>query len=124
KDVKFGEAGSSYASGLYTFFTDVDVTAKNIDTRIHIAATAYDYDGNQAAQTTDVIYESVNDGTAPMAWWLTPLDGALVAKGNITLTLRVRATDDIHVDAVRFDSALFTSVTADRLANDIFEKSV
>jgi hypothetical protein len=120
-DVKFGDAGSSANGSIYTFFSDTDVTAKNVDTRIHIAATAYDYDGNHTAQTTDVIYDSVNDGTAPLVWWLTPLDGAAAVKGNVTLTLRVRATDDIHVDSVTFDSPLFASVTADRLANDIFE---
>jgi hypothetical protein len=128
KDVKFGDPGSSLNGSTYTFFTDVDVTAKNVDTRIHIAATAFDYDGNHTAQTADVIYDSVNDGTAPVVWWLTPLDGAAVAKGNMTLTLRIRATDDIHVDSVTFDSPLFASVTADRLNNDptsdIFEKSV
>jgi hypothetical protein len=123
-DVKFGDAGSLTNANGYTFFTDVDVTAKNVDTRIHITATAYDYDGNHAAQTADVIYDSVNDGTAPLVWWLTPLDGAAVVKGNVTLTLRIRATDDIHVDSVTFDSPLFASVTADRLANDIFEKQV
>ena len=122
KDVKIGDPGAS-ANGT-TFFTDVDVTAKNVDTRIHITATAYDYDGNHTAQTVDVIYDSVNDGTAPVVWWLTPLDGAAVAKGNVSLTLRVRAIDDIHVDSVTFDSPLFTSVTADRLANDLFEKRV
>ncbi|MEA2163765.1 MAG: large repetitive protein [Thermoanaerobaculia bacterium] len=122
KDVKIGDPGAS-ANGT-TFFTDVDVTAKNVDTRIHVTATAYDYDGNHTAQTVDVIYDSVNDGTAPVVWWLTPLDGAAVAKGNVSLTLRVRAIDDIHVDAVTFDSPLFTSVTADRLANDLFEKRV
>jgi hypothetical protein len=114
----------SLSNGVYTFFADVDVAAKNVDTRIHITATAYDYDGNLTAQTTDVIYESVNDGTAPMVWWLTPLDGALIAKGTNTLTLRIHATDDIHVDTVTFDSPLFASVTADRLPNDIFQKSV
>jgi hypothetical protein len=123
-DVNFGTSGSSYTNGIYTFFTDVDVAAKNVDTRIHITATAFDYDGNLSAQTTDVVYESVNDGTAPTGSWVTPLDGALVAKGNVTLMLRVHAVDDIHVDAVTFDSTLFSSVTADRLANDIFEKSV
>jgi hypothetical protein len=123
-DVRFGDAGSAYANGTYTFFTDVDVAAKNVDTRIHIAATAFDYDGNQSAQTADVIYESVNDGTAPTGSWMTPLDGALVAKGSVTLLLRVHAVDDVHVDTVTFDSALFSSVTADRLANDLFEKSV
>jgi hypothetical protein len=123
-DVAFGNAGSSLANGTYTFFTDVDVAAKNVDTRIHITATAFDYDGNQSQQTTDVVYESVNDGTAPTGSWITPLDGALVAKGNVTLMLRVHAVDDIHVDSVTFDSPLFTSVTADSLANSIYEKSV
>jgi len=124
KDVKFGETGSSLSGGVYTFFTDVDVTAKNVDTRIHVTATAFDYDANQTTQTTDVIYDSVNDGTSPLVWWLTPLDGALVAKGNVTLKLRVRATDDIHVDTVTFDSPLFATVTADRLADNVFESTM
>ena len=117
-------ATSSYSNGIYTFLTDVDVAAKNVDTRIHITATAFDYDGNQSAQTADVIYESVNDGTAPTGAWITPLDGATVVKGSVTLLLRVHAVDDVHVDTVTFESALFSSVAADRLANDVFEKSV
>ncbi|HJT17385.1 MAG TPA: Ig-like domain-containing protein, partial [Thermoanaerobaculia bacterium] len=106
-------SGSVDANGVATFSTDATVTAKNAATRIHITATAYDAHGNSTPATTDVIYDSVNDGTIPVAQWLTPVDGAALPAGQSTVVkLRVHATDDVRVESVQFDSAAFAAPVA------------
>ena len=99
------------ASGVYTFTTSVAVPPKNADTRIHIIATAYDFRDNNIAQTTDVIYDSVNDAEIPKAVWITPLDGAALPTNqtNWQTTLRVRATDNVKITQVKFESAQLTT---------------
>src|SRR5207244_2326400 len=93
-----------------SYSTDAVVTAKNADTRIHITATAYDFHGNSSVATSDVIYDSVNDGTLPVGQWLTPLDGAGLPSGQtVSVKLRLHATDDVHVEAVQFDSSAFAA---------------
>jgi hypothetical protein len=114
-DLKFGVPGTSFdpATGTYTFRTaSINVPAKNNDTRIHIVATAYDYHGNSAAQTVDVVYEGVNDVTIPKGSWLTPVDGAALPSDQsaTTVTLRVRATDD-------YPDTLHVSFASPQLAN-------
>ncbi|HUJ13824.1 MAG TPA: Ig-like domain-containing protein, partial [Thermoanaerobaculia bacterium] len=109
-DVSFGSVDGS---GVATFFTDAAATANNADTRIHIIATAYDFHGNSTPAAVDVIYDSVNDGTIPVAQWLTPLDGAALPAGqSVAVKLRVHATDDVHIEAVQFDSAAFAAPVA------------
>lgn len=98
------------ATGVMTFTTNIAVTAKNADTRIHILATAFDIAGNSSQASTDVIYDSVNDPTVPVAEWLTPLDRAVLpANRSMSIKLRVHATDNVHVEGVRFESAAFAS---------------
>ncbi|HKB78279.1 MAG TPA: Ig-like domain-containing protein, partial [Thermoanaerobaculia bacterium] len=107
-DVTAGSVDPS--TGVFMFSTDVAVTAKNTDTRVHIAATAYDFHGNGSLATVDVIYDSVNDGTIPVAQWLTPLDGSALPAGQMRdVKLRIRATDDVHVEAVQFQSDAFAA---------------
>ena len=114
KSVDLTTGSLDAASGVRTFTADVAVTAKNADTRVHIVATAYDHHGNTGQGATDVIYESVNDGTIPVAQWLTPLDlAALPAGRTMNVKLRVHATDDTHVEAVKFESPAFASAVAD-----------
>ena len=102
---------STDANGVATFTTSVTVPPKNADTRIHIVATAYDIANNATPATTDVIYDSVNDAEVPKAAWITPLDGAALPTGqtNWTTTLRVRATDNIKVTQVKFESSALPS---------------
>ena len=73
--------------------------AKNNDTRIHIVATAYDYHGNLASQTNDVIYEGVNDVTIPKASWISPLDGAALPAGDSALAVKLRGNASVLVRA-------------------------
>ncbi|HVT45346.1 MAG TPA: Ig-like domain-containing protein [Thermoanaerobaculia bacterium] len=82
----------------------ITVPPKNADTRIPIVITAYDYHGNLASQTVEVIYTGVNDPTIPKAAWLCPLDRAALpaSQSSFPLRLRVRATDDIAVTGVAF----------------------
>jgi hypothetical protein len=117
------------ATGTWTFTATGQVVAKNADTRIHVVVTAYDYHGNSTPGSVDVIFQSVNDGTVPVAQWLTPLDGgALPADTNVSLTLRVHATDDVKVQQVLFTSAAFSTqpaaLTAPTKPGDIYEQVV
>jgi hypothetical protein len=121
------------ATATWTISTTGQVVAKNTDTRIHIVATAYDNHGNATPATVDVIFDSVNDGSFPVAAWLSPLDGAalpasLPAAQPVTALLRVRATDDVHVEKVVFSSADFVTqpaaLTAPTRNGDIYEQTV
>ena len=93
-------------SDIVTFRQPVTVPPRNADTRVSIAAVVVDHAGNETARTHDVIYERVDDASVPEAAWITPLDGAALPSGlqNRTVPLRVRATDDVKVTAVRFES--------------------
>jgi len=120
-------SGSTDANGVTTFTTSVSVPPKNADTRIHIVATAYDFRNNANSASTDVIYDSVNDAEIPKASWITPLDGAALPnnQSNWTTTLRVRATDNVKVTQVKFDSTALASpiivTTPKSGTTDIFE---
>ena len=50
------------------------ITAKNVDTRVHITVTAFDYDGNAKQQLVDVIYRSVDIPHVPKAAWIMSWD--------------------------------------------------
>ncbi len=104
------------------------IAAKNTDTRIHVVVTAYDYHGNATPASVDVIFQGVNDGTLPVAQWLTPLDGgALPADSTVSLTLRVHATDDVRVEKVAFTSSAFAAppvLTSPSKAGDLYEQVV
>ncbi|HXA17287.1 MAG TPA: Ig-like domain-containing protein [Thermoanaerobaculia bacterium] len=115
------------ASATWTFSATGQIVAKNADTRIHIVATAYDYHGNTTPVSADVIFQSVNDGTIPVAQWLTPLDGAaLPANTPVSLTLRVHAIDNIKVEKVVFTSPAFPTqtLTAPTGSGDLYEQVV
>ena len=116
------------ATGQWTFTATGLIAAKNADTRIHIVATAYDYHGNTTPASADVIFRSVNDGTLPVAQWVTPVDGgALPADTNVSLTLRVHATDDVRVEKVAFTGSAFTApgvLTSPSKAGDLYEQVV
>lgn len=116
-------------SRTWTFTTTARATAKVADTRVRILATALDLHGNKASAATEVIYKSVNDGSIPVAQWLTPLDGAALPAGQaVTVTLRVRATDDRGIVSVGFSSPAFAvqpdAVTTANAGNDTFERVV
>jgi len=69
----------------------------------------------------------VNDGTIPVAEWLTPLDGAALPAGTaVSLTLRVHAIDNIKVEKVVFTSSAFPTqtLTAPTRSGDIYEQVV
>ncbi len=87
-----------FASGQIT------VPAKNVDTRIPITVTAYDYHGNVQTFIVEIIYAGVNDPTVPKGTWLCPLDRAALPANQaaLSLNLQVRATDDISVTGVKF----------------------
>ena len=133
-DMKLGDAGVSYnaTTKTYTFTkSGIKVPAKNNDTRIHIVATAYDYHGNLATQTNDVVYEGVNDVTIPKASWISPLDGAALPAGDSAFSakLRIKATDDFPSSLkVVFSSPVIANspVTATRVSGtaDVFEAPV
>ncbi|MCU1231698.1 MAG: LamG domain protein jellyroll fold domain protein, partial [Acidobacteria bacterium] len=120
------------AGGAYLFTTTATVTAKNVDTRIHITATAFDNDGNTKQQVLDVIYKSVGITNVPKAAWITPLDGgALVAaETNVPLKLRIRATAEPlgFRPTVRFESDAFvaapSSMSTPTSGTDIYEQTV
>ncbi len=82
----------------------ITVPAKNVDTRIPITVSVYDYHGNVFTYTVDVIYVGVNDPTLPKGAWLCPIDRAVLPSNQtaLPLTLQVRATDDIAVTGVKF----------------------
>ena len=82
----------------------ITVPAKNVDTRIPITVTAYDYHGNEQAHTVEIVYVGVNDPTVPKGAWLCPLDRATLPANQtaFSLNLQVRATDDIAVTGVKF----------------------
>ncbi|HEU4888018.1 MAG TPA: carboxypeptidase regulatory-like domain-containing protein, partial [Thermoanaerobaculia bacterium] len=111
--VNFPGSGAAYdaATGVYTFTTSVTVPLKNSDTRVRILATAFDYDDNKVESAVEVIYEGVNDPTVPKAAWITPLDGAALPTGQVNwqTVLRVRATDDIGITGVKFESSALAS---------------
>jgi hypothetical protein len=114
-------------SATWTFSANGLIVAKNADTRIHIAASAYDFHGNTTPVSADVIFQSVNDGTLPVAQWLTPLDlAALPAKTPVALTLRVHAIDNVKVEKVVFASSAFATqtLTAPTSSGDIYEQVV
>ncbi|HXG59335.1 MAG TPA: carboxypeptidase regulatory-like domain-containing protein [Thermoanaerobaculia bacterium] len=124
-EVKRGATGWSYdaATGIHTFSITAVAGAKNSDTRVPITATAYDYSGNSAAQTVEVIYLRLDDPTIPRAAWITPLDGAaLPANQSVTVKLRVRATDNEPATlSVAFSSSAFASAPAVTRNGDVFE---
>jgi hypothetical protein len=82
----------------------ITVPAKNVDTRIPITVTAYDYHGNAFTYTIEIVYIGVNDPTIPKGAWLCPIDRAALPANQATLSLnlQVRATDDISVTGVKF----------------------
>jgi hypothetical protein len=120
------------ADGSWLFTTAATVTKKNVDTRIHITATAYDYDGNTEQQVVDVIYKSVGITNVPKAAWITPLDGAALVAGetNLPLKLRIRATAEPagYKPAVHFTSDAFVTappaLPGPTSGNDIYEQTV
>jgi hypothetical protein len=130
--VPVASATRDSATGAYVFTTTATVTAKNIDTRIHITATAYDNGGNATARVVDVIYTSVGITNVPRAAWITPLDGAalVAAEANVPLTLRLRATAEPagFKPTVHFtSSALVTAppaLTAPTSGSDVYEQVV
>jgi hypothetical protein len=128
-DVDLTSGTYDAATATWTFTTNGKITAKNADTRVRITATAFDYHGNSTPVTADVIYESVNDGTLPVAQWISPLDGAALPAGtDVTLKLQLHATDDVHVDKVAFTSSAFSStpapLTAPTRGGNIYEQTV
>ncbi|MEO8378096.1 MAG: Ig-like domain-containing protein, partial [Acidobacteriota bacterium] len=115
------------STGITTFRKDVSVPPKNADTRVPIGITVYDQRGNAVSETHEVIYERVDDSTLPVAAWITPLDGAALPSNQSgwQATLRVQATDDVKVTAVRFSSSALAApveVTAPKSGTtDVFE---
>jgi Bacterial Ig-like domain/F5/8 type C domain len=115
------------STGVTTFKKTITVPPKNADTRIPIVVTAYDNRNNVTTQTREVIYDRLDDETLPKAAWLTPLDGAALPSdlANWQTTLRVRATDNVKVTGVRFESSALAApitVTAPKSGTtDIFE---
>ncbi|HEX8410707.1 MAG TPA: carboxypeptidase regulatory-like domain-containing protein, partial [Thermoanaerobaculia bacterium] len=115
------------ATKITTFRKDVSVPPKNADTRVPVVVTAFDHRGNSVTETHEVIYERVDDSTLPRAAWLTPLDGAALPSNQTgwLATLRVRATDDVKVTRVRFESAALAApieLTAPKSGTiDVFE---
>jgi Bacterial Ig-like domain len=114
-------------TGVTTFRQRVTVPPKNADTRVPIVVRVFDHRGNVVTENRDVIYERVDDATLPVAAWLSPLDGAALPSnlsGWLT-TLRVRATDDVKITSVRFESAALAApiaLTAPKSGtSDIFE---
>ncbi|HUP60265.1 MAG TPA: carboxypeptidase regulatory-like domain-containing protein [Thermoanaerobaculia bacterium] len=114
------------STGITTWRRTITVPPRNADTRIAIAASVYDKRNNVTTDTHEVIYERVDDATLPTAAWITPLDGAALPS-NISgwqATLRVKATDDVKVMSVRFEStALSAPLNASLKAGttDIYE---
>ncbi|MGH9457967.1 MAG: hypothetical protein ACRD2J_10050, partial [Thermoanaerobaculia bacterium] len=104
----------------------VTVTAKNVDTRVPIVATATDWQGNATSRSVEVIYVGVNDPTVPRGAWACPVDRAAYPAGTtVTIPLRVVATDDIAVTGVDFESPGGGSVAAVRAgATDVWEASL
>ncbi|HEX6084063.1 MAG TPA: Ig-like domain-containing protein, partial [Thermoanaerobaculia bacterium] len=112
-------------NGITTFRKDVSVPPKNADTRVPITVTAYDHRGNTFTETREVIYERVDDASLPRAAWITPLDGAVLPSNQAgwLTTLRVRASDDVKVTRVRFESTALAApidLTAP-VSGDLFE---
>jgi hypothetical protein len=110
------------ATGIHTFRYSTTAGARNADTRVPIVSTIADGKGNVTTNTTEVIFERVDDAGIPVAAWITPLDGAPMPFGTLMdgweATLRIQATDDQAVTKVRFESDRFvTPVTPLTLAN-------
>jgi hypothetical protein len=82
----------------------ITVPAKNVDTRIPVTVTAYDYHGNVQTFVVEIVYIGVNDPTVPKGAWLCPLDRAALPANQtaLSINLQVRATDDISVTGVKF----------------------
>ncbi|HET8772701.1 MAG TPA: carboxypeptidase regulatory-like domain-containing protein, partial [Thermoanaerobaculia bacterium] len=96
----------------------VTVPAKNVDTRIPITATVYDYHGNVSTRTVEIVYVGVNDPTIPRGAWLCPVDRATLPanQASLPVTLQVRATDDISVTGVKFTvPGIATPIAASRV---------
>jgi len=114
-------------TGIRTYRKDILVPPKNADTRVVISATATDNRDNATTATTEVIYDHRDDATLPRAAWITPLDGAALPAGQTgwLTTLRVKATDDTKVTAVRFESTALASpvivTTPNGGTTDVFE---
>ena len=112
-----------------TFHATFAVPPKNADARVSLTAIVTDHRGNETTTGHEVIFERVDDATIPTAAWITPLDGAALPANvaDWTATLRVRATDDVKVTAVRFEStALSAPITLTAPtggSTDIFETS-
>jgi hypothetical protein len=113
------------ADHTWTFTTGIiTVPAKNIDTTIPISVTAKDYNGNTVTKTVEVIYTGVNDPTVPKGAWLDPVDkGALPAGQTLSVTMQVRATDDIAVTGVKFTApGIASPIAATRVGtSDVYE---
>jgi len=117
------------AGGVTTFRKDVTVPPKNADTRVPVVVTAFDHRGNAVTETHDVIYERVDDSSLPRAAWVTPVDGAVLPSNQAgwLTTLRVRASDDVKVTRVRFESPSLAApidLTAPTEGADIFASRV
>jgi Bacterial Ig-like domain/Carboxypeptidase regulatory-like domain len=117
----------TFAAGIRTYRKDIVVPPRNADTRVTISATVTDHRDNSATSSADVVYERVDDATLPRAAWITPLDGAALPAGQAgwLTTLRVEASDDTKVTAVRFESpalaAPVTVTTPKAGTTDVFE---
>ncbi len=116
--------GAPAADG--TFRKLVSVPPKNADTRVPVTVTVYDNRNNAISETHEVIYERVDDSTLPRAAWITPLDGAVLPSNQTgwLTTLRVRASDDVKVTRVRFESIALAApieLTAPTSGSDVYE---
>ncbi|HYO78098.1 MAG TPA: Ig-like domain-containing protein, partial [Thermoanaerobaculia bacterium] len=118
------------ATGITTFRHTVSVPPRNADTRVTIVATAYDHRDNPVSETREVIYERIDDETLPVAAWITPLDGAALPSNEAgwLTTLRIKATDNVKVTSVRFESTALAApvtLTAPKSGTtDIYEAKV
>lgn len=93
-------------TGVTTFRHQYAVPPKNADTRATVTVVVTDGRGNETSESHEVVFERVDDATIPAAAWITPLDGAALPANlaGWTTTLRLRASDDVKVTAVRFES--------------------
>ena len=107
------------SAGTRTFTSPlITVTARNVDTRIPVSIRVTDYNGNVSTHSFEVIYIGVNDPTAPKAFWLCPVDRAVIpaAQASHRIPLKVRAQDDVAVTSVRFRvTGVAGEITASRV---------
>ncbi|MFP5247000.1 MAG: hypothetical protein ACLGH0_09940, partial [Thermoanaerobaculia bacterium] len=98
------------ANGVATYKYNVTVPPKNADTRVRTIVRAYDYRNNVTEDAVELIWERVEDPTVPTAYWITPLDNAALPIGitGWQTVLRVQATDNVQVTAVKFESTAFS----------------